>query len=42
VLPDAKTVVITFPIKHRGASERFVRRYVKTRRVIRSEEVGFV
>jgi hypothetical protein len=33
LLPDAKTVVITFPMKLKGAPERFVRRYVKTRRV---------
>jgi hypothetical protein len=41
-LPDAKMVVITFPIKLKGASERFVRRYVKTRRVVTAKEIGFV
>ncbi|KAJ2928699.1 hypothetical protein H1R20_g8407, partial [Candolleomyces eurysporus] len=42
LLPDAKTVVITFPIKQKGASERFVRRYIKTRKVVKPENVGFV
>ncbi|KAL4245291.1 hypothetical protein ABKN59_009814 [Abortiporus biennis] len=31
ILPDAKTVLITFPIKVKGASERLVRLYQKTR-----------
>lgn len=40
VLPDARTVLVTFPIKVRGASERLVRLYVQTRS--RSSGVDFV
>ena len=36
VLPTALTVLITFPIKQKGASQRLVRMYMKSRR---SEEL---
>lgn len=40
-LPDAKTVVITFPITKSGASERLVRLYSKTRKN-GDRRVGFI
>ena len=40
-LPDAKTVVITFPITKPGASERLVRLYSKTRKNSKGR-VGFI
>jgi hypothetical protein len=40
-LPDAKTVVITFPITKSGASERLVRLYSKTRKN-GDKRVGFI
>ena len=40
VLPNASTVLITFPIEQRGASERLVRLYANSRRWEESEQ-GF-
>ena len=50
ILPDAKTVLITFPIYVKGASERLVRLYKLSRKVeedsaesvIDWENVGFI
>jgi len=42
VLPDAKTVVITFPITKSGASERLVKGYVETRKGLSKDDVGFI
>jgi hypothetical protein len=41
VLPTASTVLITFPIEKRGASERLVRLYTKSRRQWEESEQGF-
>lgn len=42
VLPDAKTVLITFPITVPGASERLVRLYTSTRRENAGEPPAFI
>ncbi|KAJ6561764.1 hypothetical protein B0H19DRAFT_1209975 [Mycena capillaripes] len=42
LLPDAKTVLITFPITVSGASERLVRLYTSTRRENSGEPTAFI
>jgi hypothetical protein len=41
ILPDAKTVLITFPIPTRGASQRLVIGYRSTRKT-RIDKLGFI
>jgi hypothetical protein len=41
-LPTAKTVLITFPIKTLGASERLVKLYGQTHSLSEGETTGFV
>ena len=42
VLPKAKTVLITFPIKVKGASERLVKLYAETHPELQGEKTGFI
>lgn len=39
VLPDARTVLVTFPIKNAGASQRLVRNYQSSRTVNKNTDL---